>query len=423
MAAWISDLKRRLGEAVVDDPDVVASYAVDWTGRFVGIPYAVVRPRRPEDVVEVLTAANDAGFGVVPQGGNTGLVGGTAAPSDSVILNLAAFAQIDDSGPHLDVGAGVTIARLHEHARKRGGVFGLDLASRDSATAGGAFATNAAGLHACRYGRMADQVVGLQAVFGDGQVVDALDRPAFGVDPVPLLAGSEGTLGIVTALRLRLHPLPGPTMVTLTGHDSIDDVLAYLERIPGPLAAEVFGALEMEAVAQHTGRDAPLAPSPWYLLIEIETDRADALDPACVVGDGLWAFRDRITETLATRGVVHKFDVVVPPDRLERLIGRLRAVVAPCSLYVFGHISMADFHLNVTPVPGRPVPDSVDEVVMDAVEEAGGQVVGEHGVGRAKAARARAHLLSGQRHLADAIKRALDPAGILNPGAGVAVVR
>ncbi|MFO7294173.1 MAG: FAD-binding oxidoreductase [Actinomycetes bacterium] len=423
--SWLSDLRRALGGRVVDDPDIVARYAVDWTGRFRGRPACVVRPASVEEVVALMRLSAEAGFGLVPQGGNTGLVGATQAPAGTVILNLEALRGITDDDGAVVAAAGTTIAEVARHARERGHEFGLDMASRDSATVGGAFATNAGGLYACRFGRMADQVTGVEAVLADGTVVSTLEGPhrsVAGVDPARLLAGSEGGLAVVTALRLRLHPPIGPTVTCLSGFADFDALVDTLAQSPPVLAAEVFGHPEMEIVTSHAGLPAPLARSRWYLLVELEERHAADFRPPpnAVVGDGLWEYRDRITESFGTTGVVHKHDIVVPRRRLPDLVERLGEAVEPNRLFVFGHVLMDDFHVNIAPPdPAEVVPEAIDDVVFSAVEELGGVVAGEHGIGRLKRERYLARLDPVSRRLAEALKRAVDPDGRLNPGVGV----
>lgn len=428
-ALVLADLERHLGaRSVVADPDVVHGYAVDWTRRFRGSPMFVVRPRNRDDVVMVMERSAALGFPVVAQGGNTGLVGATMAPPGSVMLNLGSLNGIEEGGAasSLVVGAGVTVASVQEAASRRGKVFALDLASRDSATVGGAFATNAGGIYASHWGRMRDQVIGLEAVTADGTVVSTVDGSAdslWGTDPVGVLAGSEGTLAVVTAVRLRLRAPVGETTVVLAGFDSIDAAASAAGSASGVVAAELFGHSEMEVVSDRGGLVAPTEPHPWYLVVEVEADSVQSLDfpEDAVVGPSLWSYRDGITEAIASLGVIHKFDVVVPSSRLGGLHSDLRRQLAPNRFFVFGHLLRDNVHLNVAPPdPGATIAEDVDQLVLDAVEAAGGEAAGEHGVGRAKARRVRNSLSPGRRELADALKRASDPDGRLNPGVGPA---
>src|SRR2546423_3672422 len=200
-------------EAVLTDPDVVAGYETDWTGRFRGRARLVVRPASRDQVVSVLRLCSAAGAAVVPQGGNTGLVGGGVPRDGEVVLSLA---RLDSLGPvdrlagQVTVGAGATLSAVQRHAAAAGFEFAVDLAARDSATIGGMVNTNAGGLKVLRYGSMRAQVAGLEAVLADGRVISrlgGLPKDSTGYDLVGALVGSEGTLAVVTSVRLRLVAL------------------------------------------------------------------------------------------------------------------------------------------------------------------------------------------------------------------------
>ena len=199
-------------EHVLTDSEVVGAYTVDWTGRFRGAAPAVVRPGTRSEVAAVVRICDDARIAIVPQGGNTGLVGGSVPLAGEVVVSLRrldALGPVDVASAQVTAGAGVTLARLQAHARAAGWDFGVDLGARDSATVGGMVATNAGGVHVLRHGPMRRQVVGVRAVLADGSVVDRLDgleKDNTGYDLSGLLCGSEGTLAVVTDARLRLVP-------------------------------------------------------------------------------------------------------------------------------------------------------------------------------------------------------------------------
>lgn len=427
-ASVVADLERHLDpRSVVADPDVVHGYAIDWSSRFQGSPACVVRARSRDEVVTVLERSAALGFPVVAQGGNTGLVGATMAPRGSVILNLSGLTSIVEQGDaSLVAEAGSTIASVQNAASRLGMVFGLDLASRDSATVGGAFNTNAGGIYASYWGRMRDQVIGVEAVMADGTVVSTIEcdtEAGWGADPVDVLAGSEGTLAVVTALRLRLRTPVTDTIVVLAGFDSVEAAAQMAAGVPGVMAGELFGETEMATVVERGGLARPMTPHPWYLLIEVESDSVAFLefDNDAVVGSSLWSYRQGISESIDGLGIPHKFDVVVPPERLEDLHADLSRRLAPNRVFMFGHLLRSNAHFNVVPPHlEATVPEEVDHLVLDAVEDAGGSAAGEQGVGRAKAERVRAALPPGRRELIDALKRALDPDGRLNPSVGAA---
>src|ERR1700723_577789 len=328
-------------EHVLSDPDLVGGYTTDWTRRFSGVARGVVRPAEVAEVAAVLRACARHGAPVVPQGGNTGLVGGGArAGGGAVVLpprRLRRLDPVDTLSGQVTAGAGVTIAELRAHAARAGLEYGVDLAARDSATVGGTIATNAGGIQTIRYGPTRAQLLGLEAVLADGSVISRLggiQADNTGYDLTQLLAGSEGTLGVITAARLRLWPAEPPTLTVLAGVPGIEAAAALQAGIralvPGVRAAEYFEAPGLALVRAHTGLPAPLAREhPGYLLVdaaasEDEAERIVVLAPlqdAAGAMDGparagLWAYRERHTESISAAGIPHKLDVALPLTRL-----------------------------------------------------------------------------------------------------------
>lgn len=407
---------------LLTDVDLTASYGTDWTRRWSARPLAVVRPAQVEQVAAVLDACARHGVPVVPQGGNTGLVGGSVPGRDdqAVIVSLT---RLDRLGPvdraerQITAGAGVTLAVLHRRARDAGLVYGVDLAARDTATVGGTVATNAGGLRVCRYGDTRAQVVGLSAVLAGGTVLDrlhGLPKDGAGYDLPALLIGSEGTLAVITEVRLRLHQPDPPGVTTLIGCTSLADAVGLLPRDDLRMA-EVMTRAGVEVVCSVTGLPEPLTrPWPVYLLIETP-DLPDLPDDVeAVVDDRLVTYRERHPEAIATLGVVHKYDIALPLAILDSVLGEVAAALSPHQLYVYGHIAEGNLHLGVV---GPPPDDAqIDATVLAIVAGHGGSIASEHGVGRIKAG-----LLPLNREPADiaamrAIKAALDPTGLLNPG-------
>lgn len=422
----LADLADALGgdadAHVLTDPAVTEPYGLDWTRRWAARPAAVVRPSDTEAVSRVLQACGRHGVPVVTQGGNTGLVGGSVPGEDdsSVVLSMARLTARDPvevAARRLTVGAGATLADVQRAARAAGLAYGVDLAARDTATIGGTVATNAGGLRVCRFGDTRAQVVGLRVVLADGSVVDRLHSPpkdGAGYDLVQLLVGSEGTLGVVTDVRVRLH-VPDPVGVTtMVGCASLADALDLLP-VDGLRMAEVMTHDSLAATCRVTSLPPPLSRDwPVYLLLQT-ADLPDLPTSAdAVVDDRLVEYRERHPEAIATLGVVHKYDVSLPLDRLDEGVAAVRAAVAPHRLFVYGHLNEANLHVNV--VGPAADDDQVDKQVLALVASLGGSIASEHGVGRAKAA-----MLSLTRSDADvaamrAIKAALDPTGLLNPG-------
>lgn len=457
-AELISALRDVVGATqVLTDPDTRAPFESDWTGRFSGPSLAVVRPAATAEVVAVIDLCRSAGVPVVPQGGNTGLVGGSvpAARRDGrpvpIVLSAARLADLEDPDPvssQVTAGAGVSLAQLQAEAARVDLTFPVDLAARDSATVGGMIATNAGGLHVLRYGSMRAQVLGVEAVLGTGAVISRLGglvKDNTGYDLSQLLVGSEGTLGFITRARLRLVPALTERVAVLIGLPTTTAALEVLgvlrRRVEGLEAIEIFFAEGMEVVRDHAGLPAPL-PGPWpvYLVAECATatDRSYELFEAlveldlderatAVATDGpgrdrLWAYRERHTEAVSALGIPHKLDVTVPIARLAEFEADVRVAVgdvAPdATLIIWGHVGDGNLHVNVLGPP--PDDDAVDDAVLRLVAATGGSIGAEHGIGRAKTAwlhlvRTPAELQA----LAD-VKTALDPSGMLNPGVLVA---
>jgi FAD/FMN-containing dehydrogenase len=441
-AALLAELTAIAGrEHVMTDPDVTVGYATDWTRRFRGVACCVVRAGDTGEVAQVLLACARHGLPVVPQGGNTGLVGGGVPPAAGAVVlstrRLRRLDPVDTLAAQVTAGAGVTIAELRAHAARAGLEYGVDLAARDSATVGGTIATNAGGIQTLRYGPTRAQLLGLEAVLADGTVVSRLTgirADNTGYDLAQLLAGSEGTLGVITAARLRLWPADPPTLTVLAGVPGIEAAAAAAARIsslvPGVRAAEYFEAAGLALVRAHTGLPAPLGRDyPAYLLVDAAAGPDDAgrlaelpeLADAAVALDAqaraaLWAYRERHTESISAAGVPHKLDVALPAARLAIFRAELDEIIAGLAAraIVFGHIGVGNLHVNVLG-PG-PDDDRADDAVLRLAAAQGGTISAEHGIGRAKAA-----LLPVSRSAAEiaamrAIKRALDPANLLNPG-------
>jgi FAD/FMN-containing dehydrogenase len=428
-------------EHVLTAPDVIAGYATDWTRRFHGPARVVIRPGDVDQVARALLACGRHGTPVVPQGGNTGLVGGGVPPAGGAVVlsarRLRRLDPVDVLAAQVTAGAGITIAELRAHAALAGLEYGVDLAARDSATVGGTIATNAGGIQTIRYGRTRAQLVGLEAVLADGRVIGRLggiQADNAGYDLAQLLAGSEGTLGVITAARLRLWPAEPPTLTVLAGVPDIEAAARLQAEIrsllPRVRAAEYFEAAGLALVRAHTGLPAPLARDyPGYLLVDAAASDLDAerlvvlpqLQDAAVAMDaqaraGVWAYRERHTEAISAEGIPHKLDVAVPLTRLASFRADLDAVIAKADAraIVFGHIGAGNLHVNVLGPAADD--DSVDDAVLRLAAEYGGTISAEHGIGRAKVA-----LLPVSRSAAEiaamrAVKSALDPAGILNPG-------
>ena len=430
---------------LVDD-DVRAPYEVDWTRRFSGTARCVVRPADTDEVAGALRACSAAGAAVVPQGGNTGMVGAGVPRGGEVVLStvrLTDLGPVDRAAAQVEAGAGVTLATLQAHAREAGLDAGVDLGARDSATLGGLVATDAGGTHAVRHGTVRARVAGLQAVLADGTIVDrpALLKDNAGYDLPALLVGSEGTLGIITRVRWRLVALLTSRVAALVPLASLEQAAALLATVRPRLqstlhAADFFMDEGLSLVLDHLDLPAPVSErAPVYVLLECAatsdpTDElaaalADAgIEDAVVAIDSaertrLWRFREAHAEAISAVGIPHKLDVGVPLARLaefaQRVPGAVERVSPGARPVIFGHLGDGNVHVNVLgPEPGD---HAVDEAVLQLAAACGGTISAEHGVGVAKARWLELTRSPGELRAMAAIKRALDPDGLLNPGA------
>ncbi len=437
-------------EHVLTDPDLRAGAEVDWTGRWRGTARAVIRPGRPAEVAAVLAICAGAGVPVVPQGGNTGLVGGgvPAGVEGAVVLStrrLSGLAPVAADGTVV-AGAGATIAAVQRHAAASGWQFGLDWAARDSATVGGAIATNAGGLRVLRWGPARAQLVGAELALASGALLSRVDGPlkdSTGYDLSGLLCGSEGTLGVLTRVRLRLvPPLPAGRAVALVGVPGVAAAVALLGAVRRTGADLAAAELVGDAALGVLDLPRPL-PDPWPAYVLLETvgradDLAGILAGAPIVGDRagdgagdevgdavladdaagrarLWRYREEITESISRAGVPVKLDVSVPLHRLAEVWAALPAAAGPGRTVLFGHLAEGNVHVNLLDLAADEEEVAVDRVLR-LVAAAGGSISAEHGIGRAKAPWL--HLTRSPDEIAvmRAVKSALDPAGILNPG-------
>ena len=444
--SFVAELRRIVGDAqVITDPDRRSSYERDWTGRFVGATPAVVRPGSALEIQGLVELCREGGVAIVTQGGNTGLVGGGVPLAGEVVLStrrLNSLGAVDERARQVTVGAGATLAAVHDEAASVGLRYAVDLGARDSATIGGTVATNAGGVHVLRHGPTRMQLAGVEAVLGTGALVShlgGLEKDNTGYDLAQLLCGSEGTLGIVTAARLRLISAPPAGVTALVGFAdpdvAVDAVAQLIREVPELEVAELFLDDGLELVCTTIGLARPFQQHwPVYVLLEAVGRHdptavlAAALEP--LVGDDavavatddarradLLRYREEHTPVINTLGPPHKLDVTLPLTGLAAFVddvpAAVRSVAPDARTWLFGHVGDGNIHVNVTGV--APEDERVDDAVLHLVAERGGSISAEHGIGTAKR-----RWLSLARSPAElstfaAIKRALDPDGILNP--------
>jgi FAD/FMN-containing dehydrogenase len=438
-------------------------YLEEPRGRWTGQGGVLVLPRSTDEVQVVVRACAEARVGLVPWGGGTGLVGGQIMPDGPapVILSLERMARVRNIWPEenaLEVEAGATLAAVQEAAAGVGRLFPLSLASEGTARIGGVLATNAGGIGVLRYGNARDLCLGVEAVMADGSVMGGLKRlrkDNTGYDLRNLLIGAEGTLGIITAATLRMVPRPAVNVTAMLVVDSPAAALRLLTlcqtRVPGMVSAfELIARRGFEFLAEKMPEVAcPFAVVPdWCVLLELglpsvfEAEEVMAglyaeADEAGLVQDGviaaseaqrqaLWRIRETIPEANRLVGAVSSHDISLPLSAVPGFITAADAALAAMGAFrvnCFGHLGDGNLHYNVFPAPGRTrrdheaERDAIKACVHDLVHGMGGSVSAEHGVGRLKVGDLEKYGDPGKLAAMRAVKAALDPLGILNPGA------
>jgi FAD/FMN-containing dehydrogenase len=436
-------------DAVFSDHDVVASYERDWSGRFGGRAEIVVAPADTAQVAEAVRVCRRYHRPIVPQGGNTGLVGAGVPRDREVVLStrrLNLLGEIDSAQAQVTVGAGVTLGTLQHAARGAGLDSALDIAARDSCTIGGLVACDAGGARALRYGTARARVAGLEAVLADGSVISrltGLPKDNAGYNLPALLIGSEGTLGIITRVRWKLEPRLSARTATLVPLHSANEAAELLAALrvcaPSLESCEFLLDESLQLVLDHQRRGSPLSErAPIYVLAECAarsdpTDElVDALQQAgiedALIADDtasrqrLWSLREGLADAINAAGVPHKVDVGIPLWELSRFIEEVPSRVAAAGggrTILFGHLGDGNVHVNV--LGPKPEDTRVEDALLELVIDRGGTISAEHGVGVAKARWLERALGPEAISAMRAIKGALDPECFLNPGAVLSV--
>ena len=450
---------------IVRDAELIAPWLIDWRGRFHGAAPALLQPDTTAEVAAIVTAAAAHGVALVPQGGNTSMVGGATPPADgsALLLSLRRLNRIRsvDAAAGLAVAeAGVILAELHDAALAQGRRFPLTLGARGSATVGGLVSTNAGGTQVLRHGTMRGLVAGLEAVLPDGSIhhgLPSLKKDNRGYDLKELLVGAEGTLGIVTAATLRLAPAVTARAVGWLGVADPATALALLRRLEaatdGVESFELLPAESLAAVLAHLpDARAPLADThPWHVLVEAVATAPDDEPPARLLerllgdalADGLardaviaaseaqaeafWRLRDSISAGERAQGPATQHDISVPVDAMPHFLidgaATVEARFPGTHASGFGHLGDGNVHFHVR-APAGADPErwyaeaapTVTRFVHDLVVATGGSISAEHGIGQMK--RDELARLSSPARMAvlTGIKGALDPHGLMNPG-------
>jgi FAD/FMN-containing dehydrogenase len=464
-SAFLDALRALLGDAHVLTPDGhdLSAYERDWRKRYVGRALAVARPADTAQVVAVVALAREHRIALVPQGGNTGLVGGGVPDGSGAQLLLSLqrlnrVRHIDAANLTMTVEAGCVLQNVQQAARDAGLLFPLSLAAEGSCTIGGNLATNAGGTQVLRYGNARELCLGLEIVTADGQIWDGLSglrKDNTGYDLRDLFIGSEGTLGVITAATLKLHPQPRARMTALAACESLGHAVALLGHAQSRCGAaltgfEVMNALSLALVAKHFPQLAqPLGPQPWTVLLELSDSESEAhareqfeglLEQAMeldVIVDAavaeslaqsqaMWHLRESIPLAQSEEGLNIKHDIALPVSRIPAFVARCDALLAerfPGSRLVdFGHLGDGNLHYNVQAPEGVAAADflrehepAVNALVYDQVMAHGGSISAEHGIGQLKREELAQRKSPVALQLMRQIKQALDPQGLLNP--------
>ncbi|UST52468.1 FAD-binding oxidoreductase (plasmid) [Comamonadaceae bacterium OTU4NAUVB1] len=453
-AELIDSLRAIVGErGVITGADDLETYNVDWRHVFRGQARCAVLPRSTQEVAEVVRLCAGLGIAIVPFGGNTGLSGG-ATPDGSgrqVVISLARMSvirDIDTLGETMEVEAGCILQTAQEAATEAGLMLPISLAAEGSARIGGILSTNAGGTNVLRHGMSRTRVLGLEVVTAQGEIVSGLRRlrkDNAGYDWKQWFIGAEGTLGIVTAAVLQLAPLWSHRVTALLAVPTPDAALKVLRAARRQIgetlnAFELMSGAALELVAKHQGVQTPLAASDWFVLVEassclpglrdaVETlfgavlEDGDATDGVIAESERqegeLWLLRESITEAESREGRSLKHDVSVPIARISAFLQEADAAVADAfpgsRVNAFGHAGDGNIHYNVIVSP-EVDGHALNMRVHDLVVRHGGSISAEHGIGQYRVSELERCRAAPELDLARRIKRALDPAGTMNPG-------
>ena len=460
----LNDLAARLsGDVLIDEGDT-AKYLTDWRGKWRGQAIGVARPKSTNDVAAVMNWCAETKTPLVPQGGNTGL-SGAATPDDSatsLVISLEKMntvLSVDQSAGVITAQAGCTLLQLQEAAAEHGLLFPLSLASEGTCQLGGALATNAGGIHVLRYGSARALCLGIEAIFPNGARLDGpktLLKDNTGYDLKQLLIGSEGTLGVITAASMRLFPRPNGSAVVFAACPTVDNAISAFRLardLLGPMltAFELISAPCLEAVTTHMP-DArfPLSDhAPFYLLAELSSWRDDddaqdsgeqwftaaferdfisdaIISQSLTQFNDLWALRESVSEAQSHQRPVIKHDVSLPLERIAPFMTRCQKALSEqftgLSIEPFGHMGDGNIHYNIGPAPDadhdrfRLMEADINRCVHDLVAEAGGSISAEHGLGVLRRDEAARYKSADEQLLMRAIKSAIDPNQLMNPG-------
>ena len=464
VAPVLADLRAAVGASHVLQDGDLSAYERDWRKRWHGKALAVVRPGNTAEVAAVMRVCARHGVAVVPQGGNTSLVGGSVPDGSGtqVVLHLGRLNRvraIDAANLTMTAEAGCVLQAAQQAAEDAGLLLPLSLAAEGSCTLGGNLATNAGGTQVLRFGNARELCLGLEVVTPDGQVWEGLSglrKDNTGYDLRHLYIGSEGTLGVITAAVMRLYPQPAASMTALAACASVTQCVALLQLAQARAAAsltgfEVMGMHALSLVRKHFPQiPQPLPPSPWTVLLEVSDAEstehartvfeglleaaleAGVLTDAAIAGSvaqsrAMWHLRESISMAQAEEGLNIKHDIALPVSRIPDFVASTDAALERAfpgaRLVNFGHLGDGNLHYNVQVPPGGSAADflkqhehAVNTLVYDAVQAHGGSISAEHGIGALKREELARRKSPVALDLMRAIKHALDPMQRMNPG-------
>ncbi|XP_063965292.1 D-2-hydroxyglutarate dehydrogenase, mitochondrial-like [Lytechinus pictus] len=436
---------------IITDQDELEGANTDWLRICKGSSRLLLRPKTTDEVSQILSYCHSRNLAVVPQSGNTGLVGGSIPLFDEIIISTTLMNQvisIDDTSGVLVAQAGCVLEKLDEAVSEKGLVMPLDLGAKGSCCIGGNVSTNAGGLRLLRYGSLHGTVLGIEAVLADGRIMDcltSLSKDNTGYDLKQLFIGSEGTLGIVTGVAIKCPQRPKAVNLAFLGVTDFENVKRTFKESKKNLseilsACEIMDHASMQVVVNQLGLTNPVSEHPFYMLIEtsgsnsthdeekLNTFLEDALSTG-FVSDGtvatdvskitaLWSLRERVAEGLLKLGWCFKYDLTVPINDFYRLVEETRHRLDGTNATVvgYGHVGDENLHLNaVTPEYDANVHALLEPFVYEWTSERRGSVSAEHGLGFLKRNYIGLSKTAEAVHIMQGMKGLLDPKGILNP--------
>ncbi|MEM9496097.1 MAG: FAD-binding oxidoreductase [Pseudomonadota bacterium] len=457
----LNALRAVTGPKGVFEGDAAAPFLSERRGRWAGEAGLILAPATTEEVAKIVALCAEARVAITPQGGNTGLVGGQMPIGGEILLSLKRMARIREIDPlnnTMTVDAGVVLAAAQDAARDAGRFFPLSIGSEGTCQIGGVLSTNAGGVNVLRYGSARQQVLGLEAVLPNGSVWNGLRKlrkDNTGYDLKQLLVGAEGTLGIITGAVLKLYPSTVQTTTAFVGVPSADaavELLSYAQGETGGAASsfELISRQSLDLVVQYIpgARDPLRASHPWYVLAEFSSGAggalreqtedmlAGAMEKGMVVDAAIaenekqagdfWRMRHSISEAINHVGLGARHDVSVAtsaiPAFLERADAAVRELAPGARIVAFGHVGDGNVHYDIAPAEGAAknaldnLRDDIERAVYDVIAEFSGSISAEHGVGQHKRSAIAAQKSDTEMTAMRAIKSALDPLGIMNPG-------